>query len=168
MIKSFEVSNILSYNKKTYIDFRTSTEKSNMKNVIVNKSGNKLALKYISIYGPNGSGKTNIIKAMQFGIKLIKSFKVNESKGDMKCKNSNSNVSFFKYEFNMEDIDAVLEFEYDLIKREFINEKLFYVNSFGDEKLIYEFKTTDGVAILEMENLLKKVMKKKNTKLSID
>lgn len=63
MLKIFRVKNYMSFREDSIIDFRATSYKQHLTHIHGLNNGEKL-LKTIAIYGPNASGKSNLISAM--------------------------------------------------------------------------------------------------------
>ena len=64
MLISFKIKNFLSIKDEIELSLDSTSSKSNPQNVF--KAGTYSLLKSCAIYGPNASGKSNIIKAFFF------------------------------------------------------------------------------------------------------
>jgi len=72
MLIQFSVENFLSFKDKTVFSLLATNDTSHPEHVIPSASGkNKSFLRAAAIYGPNASGKSNLIKAMKFARDLI-------------------------------------------------------------------------------------------------
>lgn len=83
MLKEITIKNFTSFNEETTFSMEADTERvSEHPDHVVNVNGNNL-LKVASVYGPNGGGKTNLIKALKVPFYLISSF--NYQNADKPC-----------------------------------------------------------------------------------
>ena len=72
MLIQFTVENVLSFKEKTVFSLLATSDASHPEHLILNGSGkNKNVLRAAAIYGPNASGKSNLVKAMKFARDLI-------------------------------------------------------------------------------------------------
>lgn len=72
MLISFSVENFLSFNDVQTISLEASRDKALRQNVIANAQDTKYnLLRSAVIYGPNASGKSNLIKAMSFMMEYV-------------------------------------------------------------------------------------------------
>lgn len=135
MFIKFSVSNFLSFYKKQEFSMLSGATKLKS-NHIINNNELKL-LKFSSIYGANGAGKTNIIKAIDFA-KLIILFGIESDCSNLYCR--------IKEKYKNDD--SVFEFTFS------INNKIFkygfsvnlFLNSLRKEWL-YEINNNDLVKI---------------------
>jgi AAA15 family ATPase/GTPase len=80
MLLQFSVENFLSIKDKITLSLIASKDKSLDHNII--KTKNVDLLKITGIYGPNASGKTNILRAIAFLFNLIKTSHITQP-GDL-------------------------------------------------------------------------------------
>ena len=73
MLISFSVENFLSFNTKTEFSFKSGHIIKKPEHVYSFKEGQVKLLKFAAIYGKNGAGKTNLLKALNFVKKIITS-----------------------------------------------------------------------------------------------
>ena len=66
MVINFSIENILSINSKLTVSFEESEQSPHTVQI-----GNKFISKIKCVYGENGSGKTNLIQAVNFYIYFI-------------------------------------------------------------------------------------------------
>ena len=80
MIKKIEIENFYSIKEKVVLDFKASKDKDLQENKF--KINDKLELlKSIVIYGANASGKTNIMKCIDYIIKIILNSHIHNGNG---------------------------------------------------------------------------------------
>lgn len=119
MLISFKVSNFLSFNEQVELSMVAGLTRSMTHHVIRAKDRNDLnILKAAVIYGANASGKSNLIKAMDFGRELI----VKGIKAKRKI-----TVKYFKLQNGSEK--RLSEFQYDFKYKARIYSYRFSVNS---------------------------------------
>lgn len=122
MLKEITIRNFRSFNEEVTFSMEADSERvSEFKNHLVDICDNKL-LKVSSIYGPNGGGKTNLIKALELSRRvLLMDYIPSVDPDEFKCVFSNSNeieeTLFFvtkKYEIglNFSITSDVREIEY--------------------------------------------------------
>ncbi len=79
MLIKFEVANFLSFNEKIEFSAVASVERQHSDRITIDKTTSRRLLSIAAIFGPNASGKSNFIKAIEFARDLIvKGTKVNE------------------------------------------------------------------------------------------
>lgn len=132
MLLRIELSNFYSIKEPVCIDFRamnihSSLAKELSDNVIEWKG--KKVLKSIGLFGPNASGKSNIIKAIQFCCKMVlESHLHNEGTifnyQPFKFDGYVDRPSRFKIDFVTENIEY--EYSFELTRKEILKESLYY------------------------------------------
>lgn len=142
MLKRFNVKNFLSFNCNedgTAKEFSMIGGKIRSNNERVYNDGRIKLLKFASIYGANASGKSNIIKTMNFAKKtIIKELPIGCT--NMYCKTNSNNKekkSYFEFEFLLNGKYYAYGFEVLLSKRRFISEWLIELTSNDKEKIIF-------------------------------
>ena len=136
MIINFSIENTLSINSKLTVSFEESEQSPHTVQI-----GNKFISKIKCVYGENGSGKTNLIQAVNFYIDFIINsftelvpeeathfvpFQFSEQSQNMP---GNFSISFFS--------DSIrYDYELSLNKQEVIYEKLFYSPN-GQKALLF-------------------------------
>jgi AAA15 family ATPase/GTPase len=90
MIIEFSVKNFRSVKNLQTVNFRATTQKSSEENILVDEqniidTGKERLLKTVGIYGGNGSGKSNVVKALMLFLNLIKRDVSSESHLDKLC-----------------------------------------------------------------------------------
>ncbi len=119
MLISFKVANFMSFNEEVELSMVAGLTRSLPHHVIKTKGKNDLnILKTAIIYGANASGKSNLIRAMDFGRKLI-------TKGTKPQKNIP--IKYFKLQDGNED--KLSDFQYDLKYKDRIYSYRFSINS---------------------------------------
>ncbi len=130
MLISFKVKNFLSIKDEIELSLDSTSSKSNPKNLF--KAGGYTLLKSCVIYGPNASGKSNIIKAIFFVWNLVKnSLNFNE---DVRLSDPPFNLRQFKLDKKMSQMPS--EFEIHFIKNDI---EYIYGFSCNETKIIKEF-----------------------------
>ncbi len=130
MLISFKVKNFLSIKDEVELSLDSTSSKSNPKNLF--KAGGYTLLNSCVIYGPNASGKSNIIKAIFFVWNLVKnSLNFNE---DVRLSDPPFNLRQFKLDKKMSQMPS--EFEIYFIKNDI---EYIYGFSCNETKIIKEF-----------------------------
>ena len=117
MLLNITIENFRSIKEPITLDMEAMGQVSELKDNLVAKSKNKL-LKSAVIYGANGSGKTNIIKALVFVIIFVR-HSINRQEGDiikgitpfMLSADNESKPSFFELEFLIDETKFRYGFE---------------------------------------------------------
>lgn len=126
MLKIFRVKNYMSFRENSIIDFRATSYKQHLTHIHDLNNGEKL-LKTIAIYGPNASGKSNLISAMyNFRAYILNSmFDINydmDEDGEVKKKklyfepfllNTNKDTTEFEIVFIFKGKEYQYGFEYE-------------------------------------------------------
>lgn len=155
MLIRFSIENFLSFNSKNEL-LLTPGKSRDLKDHIIKKEKSRDLdiLKSALIFGANASGKTNLIKAIAFGQKLIKfGRRPNQPLPYRKYKldktNSEKN-SKIEYEFNYKGKNYAYGFVFN--HQNIIEEWLFEFNKEKDYK-IFERKSKDGIVFIEFDKL---------------
>lgn len=151
MLIRFNVKNFLSFNKTEEgksIEFSMIAGKTTKKREHLYDDGNIKLLKLATIYGANASGKSNLIKALDFTKKVIVNG-ISEAEGhiDKYCKllEDNKNLpSYFELEIEIEKRYFAYGFEIILSQSKFVSEWLVELTPTGSEKLIFERDILNG------------------------
>ena len=123
MLLRFTFSNFLSYKDETVISFEATKGNRIPKHVIL--EGKKRLLKGVVCFGANASGKSNLIRAIDFSRKIILSnFKFNKTPNCFKINNKKMDTCF-KYEFVIDDQILIYEVKLDLKSKTVLVEKLY-------------------------------------------
>ena len=150
MLIEFSVENYLSFKDRQTISMVASPDKDLPENVIENAQGSGLnLLKSAAIYGANASGKTNLVKALQFMTEyvprsddesqrnfpiLVVPFKLDESR--LSC------PSLFEVIFILEGIRFVYGFKVD---RKKIHEEWLGFYPKGQRSLLFHRRIGSGI-----------------------
>lgn len=146
MLLEFTLKNFLSIKDEITLSMVASKDSSHEDNVLSYDDGKKNALKSIIIYGANASGKSNILKAMDFVHNFIKySHEMQQGvnipripfKLDRNCLNEPS-------EFNIIFIQDGIKYAYGFstTEEEVIDEYLYYYPN-GRQSIIFERENVD-------------------------
>lgn len=136
MLIRFVVENFLSFNEEIEFKMMAGNFKTH-KNHVCNQS-NLDILKTSIIYGANGAGKSNLIKAIDFFKNIVLDGKVNKSVNSKKFKlnseNKEKNINF-EIEFSLDK--KIYSYGFSLNNSIVINEWL-YETGINKDKLIFE------------------------------
>jgi uncharacterized protein len=123
MIINFKIKNFNSYKEEQTLDFeRKSKEQTG--NKFVHKQNNLDLLKVVGLVGVNGSGKTSLLKGLDF----MKSMVLDSQKH-----NVDSNITYSPFSTNSK---KPIEFEITFISE---NKKYIYGFSYTNKKILKEF-----------------------------
>jgi AAA15 family ATPase/GTPase len=157
MILEIRLENFFSIKDEILLDFRaakisTSGTKALSTNVI-DYNGEKI-LKSIGLFGANASGKSNILKAINFCQKMVvNSDQYNEGKvfdfTPFKFEGYQNKPSVFSIDFIHDDVEY--EYSFTLNKTEILKESLYYYPN-GRRVKIYTRDETKGLVKQEMYN----------------
>jgi uncharacterized protein len=107
MLISFSVENYLSFKDKVTFSFNAASIKEHPNHVINTSDGRYNLLNGVLIYGANGSGKSNLIKAISF----VKYFVVNS----FKEKQSNEPIGIEEFMLSTETVNKPSTFEIEIL-----------------------------------------------------
>lgn len=142
MLIRFNVKNFLSFNEKEdnkSEEFSMIAGKVRSKKEHVEDDGKIKLLKFAAVYGANASGKSNLVKAMDFMRSTVKSG-LPSGHTDMYCKTNEGNKkkpSYFEVEITLNDRYFAYGFEVILSKGEFLSEWLVELTTDSKEKLLF-------------------------------
>ncbi|MGL5087029.1 MAG: AAA family ATPase [Clostridium sp.] len=142
MLIRFSVSNFLSFNEEQEITMIPGKIREK-ENHLINVNDIKL-LSLATVYGANASGKSNLIKAIDFA-KTVISRGVTIEATQMFCKNNKQNEkkeSKFEFEFAKNNKNYAYGFTILLKEKKIISEWLYEINS-KEQKMIFE-RELDG------------------------
>ena len=132
MLLKIELENFFSIKEKVCIDFRAagmnSAKARELSDNVFEWNGAKV-LKSVGLFGPNASGKSNIIKAIKFCCHMIiESHTHNEGTvfnfQPFKFDNYDKKPSHFLVDFVCDDVEY--EYSFSLTKTDIVAENLFY------------------------------------------
>ena len=136
MLVNFEFENFLSYNKSTEFTLSASKGTKHSNHLL----GSNRLLSIAAIFGGNASGKSNLIRAIDFSKSIIlddeydyNNFFNLRFRG---CNNDN-NIGSFKYTFYVDEILYEYQLQYDYLLKKVYSEKLSEVNK---NKVLYFYK----------------------------
>ena len=162
MIVEFSVKNFRSIKELQTISFAATGLKSSTENSIVDENnivvvnGVRL-LKTIGIYGSNASGKSNIVKALDYFLRVISFEASSESKLDLLCdpflfqEDSYISESFFQIIFMMESKKFRYGFTVKRNSNDFLN---------PEEKFSREIITTEWLFGTKEKNMVEYFIRK--------
>lgn len=85
MLSQFLFSNYKSFKKEAFLDFTAGSIKDHEKSVIKDKIDGERFLPVISIYGPNGGGKSTVLEALRYlSTLLLRPFIISQMQNDSK------------------------------------------------------------------------------------
>jgi uncharacterized protein len=147
MLITFRVSNFLSFNDEVEFSMASGLVKEPQFHVVKGKGRNDVSvLKASVIYGANASGKSNLIKAIDFAqslvLKDIKSI-LAENKHFRLGKENKNQTSKFEFEIKIKEVCYAYGIVMSLKDKTIKEEWLFEVNKIGD-KPIFERKVLEN------------------------
>ena len=167
MLKEITIKNFRSFNEEVTFTMEADCERvSEFKNHIVEKCNNKL-LKVSSIYGPNGGGKTNLIKAIALPKYLLMTDNSHLQNNEIKCVFSDDDeieeTLFFvtdQYEigFNFAITSKIEKFEL-LLGNEKINNFKNHI-SIVKERVVYRLRDKEDFSVLCSRDYTGKIISK--------
>ncbi len=107
--------------------------------------GERKVLKFSSIYGANASGKTNLIRAIDTGRKIVLGTMENGAFHDRFCRSDPSNAdkpTLFEYEFTIGERCFAYGFTVNLERNKVLSEWLYEMKN-AEEQVIFERLTED-------------------------
>lgn len=161
MLIRFVVSNFLSFNEESEFNMIASSLKTHKHHV--HRVGKINVLRTSVLYGANGAGKSNLIKAISFLKDVVVDSGINQSVNDKKFKlnkeNSKKPISF-EIEFSIES--KIYSFGISLNNTDILEEWLYETGLTGDDKLIYERTLTkENKIAIKMAEKYSKTQKEK-------
>lgn len=162
MIINFTVKNFMSFKDETTVSFVASNLRKHNARVAKSRKYGLRILPIAAFFGANGSGKSNLIKALEFVKNIIISSSIVESKFSIDGipfyeikikpfaldKTTISEPSYFKIEFLMqnEEQEKLYEFSISLHSYEILEEKLVEINKNNNDKILY-YRTVDNIIL---------------------
>ncbi|MEH6396263.1 AAA family ATPase [Pseudoalteromonas sp.] len=146
MLKRFRLTNFSSFDAEQTLDLTAGTTKS-LKDHVVN-FGSVNLLKNCVIYGANASGKSNLIKAIDFSQRIITEGldSTDTYKKHFRLKTGNSHLPT-KFEFELEVNKKFYSYSFSCILQEgLITEEWLYEIGTNKAKKIFE-RNLDGISI---------------------
>lgn len=147
MLMRFSISNFMSFGYRTNekgeiipTEYHLYAGRSEQHRERVINYKERKVLKFSSIYGANASGKTNLIKAIDTGKKIVLNTMEGDDYQDKFCRSNNSNANkptLFEYEFTIGEKCFAYGFTVNLIKNVILSEWLYEMKS-TEERVIFE------------------------------
>lgn len=144
VLVEFKVENFLSFKEEVTFSNIASTDKS-LPNNVINLKKNKRYLRNSVIYGPNASGKTNLIKALDFVKFIVINSHTNQS---------GQRIERIPFKLDKNYFDKPSKFEIS-----FIWEKILYIYGFSlteekiHEEYLYSYPKGQPALIFERNGL---------------
>lgn len=161
MLIRFVVSNFLSFNKESEFNMIAGSLKTHKHHVY--NVGKLNVLRSSVIYGANGAGKSNLIKAISFLKDVVVNSGIDQTVNDKKFKLNSDNIDkpiSLEVEFSVES--KIYSFGISLNNREILEEWLYETSLTGDDKLIYERTLNkEGKIAIKMAAKYSKTQKEK-------
>ena len=144
MLIRFVISNFLSFNEETEFNMLTGNFKIHKSHIM--SSNNIDLLKSAAIYGANGSGKSNLVKAVDFFKNVATNKGESAKKIASRCFKLDSSCSQKPTSFEIEFITHHLVFVYGLAIQNniIVEEYLYKKNKNLEEELVFERKFING------------------------
>ena len=160
MLIRFIVSNFLSFNEETEFNMLAGSFKTH-KNHVYN-AGKVDVLKAAALYGANGAGKSNLIKAIEFLQNAVEEGAIKKSINDNKFKLNKSNESkpvSFEIEFAIDKTiySYGISFNNNIVIEEWLYESGINI----EDKLIFERKLKSGKTSITIAEKYNKTQKQK-------
>lgn len=165
MLIRFNIKNFLSFSEKKdgkSEEFSMIAGKVRSKKEHVYDNGRIKLLKFAAVYGANASGKSNLVKAMEFMRRIVLSG-LPEGHTDKYCKIDEENrdkESYFEIEILLDSKCYAYGFEVILNQSKFTSEWLFELTSDNKEKLIFSRDIINGTYELGGEIKTKGLLEK--------
>lgn len=141
MLIRFVVTNFLSFNEEVEFNMLPSSFKTHKHHVY--SVGKLNVLKAAAIYGANGAGKSNLIKAIEFLQQTVDNGILTKSVNEKKFKLDSKNISLpVKFEIEISINKKTFAYGVDFNENFIQNEWLYETNPTTDDKLIFERTTT--------------------------
>lgn len=165
MLMRFSISNFMSFGYHTNengklvpTEYHLYAGRSEQHKDRVIHFNDRKVLKFSSIYGANASGKTNLIRAIDAGRKIVLHTMEGGAFHDKYCRSSilnADNPTLFEYEFTIEEQCYAYGFTVNLKEKEVLSEWLYEMNS-AEEKVIFERTVKDDQFYFDEERFQKK------------
>lgn len=167
MLCQFTFENFKAFKNEAFLDFCAEPISDNIESLIVDKDGERF-LPVLSLYGPNGGGKSTVLEALRFlrqilvipGIasKINESISPEEKQMLNKSMEDSSKEKFHKFDKMCEKIPIRFEimfrtkgkeyqYEISLLKNEIVKENLYY-RVIGEEDAVIIFERTEEECIV--------------------
>ena len=120
MIVYIKINNCFIYNNEVQFNLRADMRCKRFKSNIALNRG---ILKSAIVFGPNNSGKTNLVKC----IRAIKDMILNDSPSLLPNFYTDNSICCLEVCFINDDMEYIFEIKYDTSKKEFLYEKLSFI-----------------------------------------
>ena len=161
MLLRFVVSNFLSFDKETEFNMLSGSFKTHKHHVY--NAGKVDVLKAAAIYGANGAGKSNLIKAMKFLQDAVEAGAIAESVNNKKFrlnKNNKDKPVSFEIEFSIEK--KIYSYGVSFDNQNIVEEWLYESGINIEDKLIFERRQTKtGKISIQVSEKNKQTQKQK-------
>lgn len=139
MLLRFRVSNFLSFNDTQEFTLVAGKPRRKMNHLFMDRGVN--ILRFSAVYGANASGKSNLVKAMQFGQEwILGEWRLNSKEAYCKIREENRNKpSTFEYDIKIGDKYYSYGFSTVLSKKQIREEWLFEMGVEDNEESILLF-----------------------------
>lgn len=156
MLIRFNVENFLSFNEKVEFSLIANQERRLSSHFVKGRDIN--ILKSAVVYGANASGKSNLIKAIEFSSKAI--LKGVQSINPDNChyrlnKQNLQKPTVFNYEFKISEKYYSYGYGIQLNKAQIVEEWLFEIGKSKEVKIFERFINSDGIHEIEIGNGLR-------------
>lgn len=161
MLCQFAFENFKSFKNEAFLDLCAEPISDNTESLIIDKDGEKF-LPVVSIYGPNGGGKSTVLEALGFLrqtiVKPVIASKINEEISEEEKRILNNSMKEtgrekhhkfnkiyeqlpIKFEIQFRVKNTEYQYELSILKNEIINENLYY-RSFSNKDITIVFERT--------------------------
>jgi hypothetical protein len=161
MLIRFVVSNFLSYDEEREFNMLAGPFKTHKHHIY--KAGKVDVLKAAAIYGANGAGKSNLIKAFEFLQETIKKGGLSNSVNNKKFKLNKANeLKPIEFEIEFSIGKKIYAYGVNFINNSVTEEWLYESGLTVDDKLIFERKVSKkGKPSIKIADKYKKTIKQK-------
>jgi AAA15 family ATPase/GTPase len=163
MLIRFTVENFLSFKEENTLNMLATTDNAHQHHLLPNKKKKPL-LRTAALYGANGSGKSNLIRAMAFARNLIidgtrpnQRIGVTPFKLDKSCWQTPS-----RFEFVINYQETIYTYGFVVDEKEVKEEWLFAINNVREVPLFERITTKDGKIKVEISPALVRKKTKKH------
>lgn len=167
MLIRFNVKNFLSFNTRddgNSEEFSMIAGKVRSKKEHIYDDGKIKLLKFAAVYGANASGKSNLVKAMQFMRHTVIAG-LPDGHTEKYCKVNPENkdeISYFEIEIMLNEKYYAYGFEVMLSQSRFVSEWLIELRADNSEKVIFERNIEEGTYVLGADLRQKGLSEKMN------
>ncbi len=140
MLVAFSISNFLSFNEETRFSMVPGRSRKHLNQIIKGSKRNAIGiLRFAVVYGANASGKTNLIRAIDFARQLIVKGTKSDEKIPLRC-HKLKRVCYdlpSKFEFEIKVADEYYKYGFEIKSNLITSEWLFQTNS-NSERNIFQ------------------------------